>query len=430
MKQGRGSSNVHKTTTPTPPAKASEPRASGPPAVLARLQQAAGNAAVQRLVVQRDAVRLGEVTATTYGQAVEPLVRRTLELGEMAHHLHEGDALRTAARELNDEVIATVTYFRSHETEAMSAHYADQTRRLWSELTTTTNAVAARQREEVQRSLRAAERDVQEALRRMRDEQPRLDRAARQAFLSGDDDLIAQVASWTGFATDVGMGLHEMSRQLAEAIAETRGTTIPPAGRGVEILNTLNRVLAGINLFYSVQGVLGTAPTELATAEARINGIVGTFSAGGTLLNLAPHIGLYTNLYLGPMTQIVLRRVNTILDQHLHGLNEAAGAGVTQVEASSEPGGWPVFTFMWRMMTTEQEPPSVAEAVKEYFFDNRDAIGAATRSAVPIQGFIGFREVNEAEFKPWVFAHRQELWRSFYGAMQVPPVTSVPGAHR
>lgn len=397
---------------------------------LLHLQQTVGNAAVQRLVLQRDAVRLDGTTATTYGEAVEPLVRSTVRLGELAHDLPETDALRITARQLNDEVIATCQYFRQHESEAISAHYADQTRRLWAELTTTTNSVAARQRAQIESSLRAAQQDVEAALAQIRREQPRLDRAARGAFLSGNDELIAQVASWTGFATDVGLGLHDMSRQITEAMASARGTTIPPAGRGVEILNTLNRVLAGINLFYSVRGMAGSAPTELATAEARINGLVGTFSAGGTLLSLAPHIGLYTNLYLGPMTQLALRRVNTILDHHLHELNEAAGHGVTVVEASSEPGGWPVFTFMWRMMTTQQEPSSTPAAVRTYFFEHREAIGTATRSTVPISGIYGFRGINEAEFPPWVFEHRQALWRSFYGAMPVPPASSVPAAHR
>lgn len=398
--------------------------------MLAHLQRTVGNRAVQRLVVQRDAVRLGAVTAATYGEAVEPLIRATLQLGERAQHLPEGDELRTAARQLNDEVIATCTYFRQHESEAISAHYAEQTRRLWAELTATSNRVGSRQRQEMESSLRAAQRDAEAALAQIQRERPRLDRAARAAFLRGDEDVIAQVASWTGFATDVGLGLRDLAREIAEALASARGTELPPAARGVAILNTLNRVLAGINLFYSAQGVMGEAPTELATAEGRINGLVGTFSAGGTLLSLAPHIGLYTNLYLGPMTQIVLRRLNTVLDHHLHEINEAAGHGITVVEASSEPGGWPVFTFMWRMMTTEEAAASVPAAVKTYFFDNRSSIGAATRSTVPIHGIYGFREVDEAQFRPWAFDHRQELWRSFYGAMPVPPARSVPAAHR
>lgn len=172
-------------------AKAPGSGPSGPAAALAHLQRAAGNAAVQRLMVQRDAVRMGDVTATTYGAAVEPLIRTTVQLGERAQHLPEGDALRTTARELNDEVISTCSYFRQHESEAISPHYADQTRRLWAELTATANSVVARQRQEMESSLRAAQRDAEAALAQIQRERPRLDRAARAAFLRGDEDVIA-----------------------------------------------------------------------------------------------------------------------------------------------------------------------------------------------------------------------------------------------
>lgn len=37
------------------------------------------------------------------------------------------------------------------------------------------------------------------------------------------------------------------------------------------------------------------------------------------------------------MTQLALRRLNVVLDHHLHEINEAAGHGVTVVEASSDP---------------------------------------------------------------------------------------------
>lgn len=82
------------------------------------------------------------------------------------------------------------------------------------------------------------------------------------------------------------------------------------------------------------------------------------------------------------------------------------------------------------MMRTDQEAASVPAAVKSYVFDNRVALGAATSSTVPIQGVYGFREVNEAELRPWAFEHRHALWRSFYGAMPVPPTSSVPAARR
>jgi hypothetical protein len=260
---------------------------------------------------------------------------------------------------------------------------------------------------------------------------PQFDEQLRQAFLSQDENAIAQVSNFIGNAVDIGLGVHELSRQLAEALAQARDFQIPSISRYTRMLDRMNRVLVAANLLYSMANM--DAPTELGEAMNQLNVVSGAFSAGGTLLGLAPHIGLYANLYLVPLVQAITSQLGPLLDRHLHELNIVSAATGFPVEMSSEPGGWPMFFFLVavrRAEGPEDVPWPIPEPVQQYLLEWRDQFGAGTGEAVPTSGAWFWRDVNDERIREWLFGYRQRLWAMLYGAMPVPSEESVERARR
>ncbi len=252
--------------------------------------------------------------------------------------------------------------------------------------------------------------------------QPFLDDAMRSAFLKGNSDAIADIANYTGTVTDIGMGISDLSRMIAEGVASAKGGTIPEASKYVEWLNKANKVLAGINALYILSSVQG--PTEISTASNAISGAAGLFSAGATLLNVAPHIGLYADLYLVPLTIAIMDKVNAFLTQHLHQFNIydiATGQYPSNMDA--EPGGKPMFDFMVVVMHAEDEsgiPQPIPAAVNKYFMSQREQVNAGAKEEMPTTGWWFWRSVQETKIESWVFEHRRNLWAMFYGSLDVP----------
>jgi hypothetical protein len=240
----------------------------------------------------------------------------------------------------------------------------------------------------------------------------------RSAFLSGDEDALAQVVNYIGTVTDIGLGLHELSREMASAIVTARGGTIPQVSRYTEMLSVVNQILAAANLMYSLVNIQG--PTELSTATNGINTVAGVFSSGGTLLGLSAHMGLYANLYLVPLTQAILANVNAILSRHLHELNVVAAHTGFSLEMSSEPGGWPMYHFMLQVMREGVVPNPVPEEVADYLLDYSEMLERGAGSAVPTTGMLFWRDLDSASIGSWVLANREALCSMFYGNMPVP----------
>ncbi|MDR3573035.1 MAG: DUF4157 domain-containing protein [Anaerolineaceae bacterium] len=252
--------------------------------------------------------------------------------------------------------------------------------------------------------------------------QPFLEDAMRAAFLKGKSDAIADIANYVGTVTDIGMGISDLSRMIAEGVASAKGGTIPEASKYVEWLNKANKVLAGINALYILSSVQG--PTEIATASNAISGAAGLFSAGATLLNVAPHIGLYADLYLVPLTVAIMDKVNAFLTSHLHQFNIydiATGQYPSNLDA--EPGGKPMFDFMVVVMHAEDEsavPQPIPAEVNKYFMSQREQVNAGAQEEMPTTGWWFWRKAEETKIESWVFEHRRNLWSMFYGSLDVP----------
>ena len=271
------------------------------------------------------------------------------------------------------------------------------------------------------RSLRSAQSAINRAASQMNTRQPKIDEALRAAFLSGDTDAMAQVTGFIGNVLDIGLDLSSLSRKIGSEITKVRGGTIPEASRYTSWLENINRALATANLVYSVANI--KAPTELGSALNGVNTVADAFSAGGTLLGLAPHIGLYANLYLVPLTQVITARLGYIIDQHLHELNIVSQAIGWGVDMSNEPGGWPVFYFIYEVMHAESAfdiPGSIPGAVEDYFLSQRKMIEAGTGEEVPTTGWWFWRGLDKSNIRRWIFNNRERLWAMFYGQMEVP----------
>jgi hypothetical protein len=197
------------------------------------------------------------------------------------------------------------------------------------------------------------------------------------------------------------------------------------------MLGTVNRILAAGNLIYSIANM--EAPTELGAALNQVNVLAGAFSAGTTLLSLSAHIGLYANLYLVPLVQIITTRLSAILDHHLHELNIVSAATGFPVEMSNEPGGWPMFNFIYAVMNASDSsgvPTPVPDQVESYMLSSREQLQAGTQEEMPTTGWWFWRDLDTGRIQEWVFQHRQRIWAMLYGSMPVPRPESLRGVRR
>jgi hypothetical protein len=95
------------------------------------------------------------------------------------------------------------------------------------------------------------------------------------------------------------------------------------------------------------------------------------------------------------------------------------------VNWSLEPGGRPVFDFMFTLMHAEssEQVPIPPKAVSEYFVDQEDDInkGVGTKGEdLPTEGHWFWRSTDDDRIRSWAFRNRDNLWGMFYGAAAVP----------
>lgn len=409
-----------------------------------QLQSVIGNSAVSRIVIARSAptliqrndtatalARFGPYAPETYANLYN--IARTLasdlevELEEV-----EPDAPEMIeAREWLDGVRAWLPHLSARSTGNLDPIASRQAEGWYRDLERIRQRLRDYKRRRIEQSLSDARRRLSQLAAQLRERRPELDESMRAAFLSQDENAIAQVANFVGNALDIGLGISELSRQMAEAIAQSRGMTIPSASRYAQWLDKVNRVLAAANLLYSVANM--DAPSELNEAMNEVNTLAGAFSAGGTLLGLAPHIGLYSNLYLVPLVQVITSRLGPLLDRHLHQLNVVAAHTGFSVEMSSEPGGWPMFFFMASVMrgrSSDNVPWPIPSAVGEYLLEWRDQFGAGTQQDLPTTGAWFWRSLDDSRIKDWIFGNRRRIWAMLYGSMPLPNEASIDRARR
>ena len=278
----------------------------------------------------------------------------------------------------------------------------------------------APKREAIRQVAAEAQRLVEEYKRL----EPKLLDAARAAFRAGDDSLkgLADFLDKYGTDLDIGLGVHEMARDISGALMKAKGLDLPPLTKTVQAMGKLNKGLAAINLALSMRGEPGK--TEL---DKGINGIgfaAGAFSNLGTLAGLAPHIGLYANLYLVPLTKACLEGVAK-LGELMHEQNktwvEAFGAPGNYMV---EPGGEPMWRYMTSVMkATAKTVAEPSDEVAAYFMEQRGSfdVGVNAKSSLsemPTTGYWPRKELDKAKFKAWIWSNRYAVWAMLYGSMK------------
>ncbi len=402
-------------------------RSTGVP--IMQLQQRIGNQAMQQLIQDRvdssttqaaqvQAIRFGPYAPQTYGQLLSISLALSHELRNQLEDVGEDAPVRIQAEEWLRGMAQLQPYLLRRGDEPLDSAAGSQASLWYEELLLIRANLQTYISDQVERDLESAREELARAGARLLQEKEELRDQMRSAFLSGDEDALAQVVNYIGTVTDIGLGLHELSREMASAIVTARGGTIPQVSRYTEMLSVVNQILAAANLMYSLVNIQG--PTELSTATNGINTVAGVFSSGGTLLGLSAHMGLYANLYLVPLTQAILANVNAILSRHLHELNVVAAHTGFSLEMSSEPGGWRMYHFMLQVMRDGVVPSPVPEEVADYLLDYSEMLERGAGSAVPTTGMLFWRDLDSASIGSWVLSNREALWSMFYGNMPVP----------
>ena len=141
------------------------------------------------------------------------------------------------------------------------------------------------------------------------------------------------------------------------------------------------------------------ARTELDRGMNGITFAAGAFSSLGTLFGVSAHIGLYSNLYLVPLTKACLEGVAKIAE-HMHDQNktwvEAFGAPGNYMV---EPGGEPMWRYMTSVIKAKSEK-SVAEPSDEvaaYFLEHRGLFDTGVNATARVGGDAHHRHVAEEE---------------------------------
>ena len=255
--------------------------------------------------------------------------------------------------------------------------------------------------------------------------EPKLLDAARAAFRSDDDSLkgLAEFLDKYGTELDIGLGLFEMSRDITSALAKAKNLDVPPIGKLAAGMAKLNKGISAVNLALSMRGEAGR--TELDRGMNGITFAAGAFSSLGTLFGVSAHIGLYSNLYLVPLTKACLEGVAKIAE-HMHDQNktwvEAFGAPGNYMV---EPGGEPMWRYMTSVIKAKSEK-SVAEPSDEvaaYFLEHRGLFDTGVNAThawaeMPTTGMWPRRSLDKAKFKAWIWRNRHAVWAMLYGSMK------------
>ncbi|MCA9922389.1 MAG: hypothetical protein KC421_08450 [Anaerolineales bacterium] len=398
-------------------------------------QQIHGNAHVQQNLLQRQNENEAKITA--------PSVKMAGPFGDFDINTFSGfyaatrfypSLLRNLLKEVDEfasvrercqiwfeESQDLQTYLKTRGDDQLDIKWAEHARGWYADYQTLSEDISAYKQKRVRDAIENARAALDKAYSHLESQRPMLDEAMRNAFLSEDGDVVQSVANVVGNMTDIGLDIQDLSRQMADALADANGTTLPPISKYTNWLKTANKVLASINLIYAAAKI--EAPTEYGTALNGINGVTNAFSSGGTLLGLAPHIGLYANLYLVPLTEIITKQLNQILGKHLHDLNMVASEIDFVVDCSSEPGGCAVYNFMVPLMHAENSdamPWPMPEKVQDFFLQWQDNIQTLAGSEIPTTGWWFWKEIDQKKGQDWVYYQRENLWAMFYGSMAVP----------
>jgi hypothetical protein len=380
-----------------------------------------GNQQLQRIARDGAAtVTFGPFVLTTHAQLAAASHLAVTQLRLDLEDLGAYAPARTRAEEWITTLEWWQPYLVQQGDQPLTPAAAATARKYLDEVTEIRREIAAARKAALLRELRYAAAEARASAAAAEKLQPALADWLRAAYRSGKESRIRETADLIGTVTDLGMGMHLLSRRIAEGLAESAGVQLVRVSELAEALGKLNEGLAAVNLALIVFDSERKA-TELEEGMREIGGATGAFTALSTLLDLAPHIGLYANLYLVPMTKAIWAQLSHLVEQ-LHDANkEWVEVSGELMYPGVEPGPQEMSPFMVAVMRAAavEDVPPIPQPVKKYFVEHREAIEAGAKGEVPTTGWF-LRRLDMREAAEWIFHHRRELWAMFYGSTTVP----------
>lgn len=331
------------------------------------------------------------------------------------------ESLSERARLWVDEVQAMADSLGSGKSRQLTKSDVERWELLWDEGAELRTDIAWAADEPARAAARRAAAEAERLAEEVKRLAPKMADSARAAFRAGDEDLLSSLADITGNVLDIGLGIQELSREIASKAASMSGTQLPAIGKYTEALGKLNKGLALVNLALSVSGKKGK--TDLDEGLRWVGISAGAFSSLGTIAGLPAHMGLYANLYLVPLTKACIAGVQRIAE-YRHEENKSWVEFIGEPgNYMVEPGGKPMWQFMVSVMRADEasDVPTPPAKVAEYFMDHRDDFNAGVggHTGMPTTGWV-FKDLDTSKFSSWVYYRRKQVWALLYGSMKVP----------
>ncbi len=381
---------------------------------------AGGTAAEAALIIEEQPINTHADLTDLAARLLENCVGFLSEL-EWNQEMHE------RAGEWIEETRTELPNWQDHEEEPLNTQMLSYVRRWYAEYEDFQGSRRNSERIQARAEFRRLSEQIRADARRLLARQGELAEALRSAYRRNDTGMIERIYSLSSTALDVGLGMNELSRSLMDEIIPQleAGFEMQPATRAVGILTTINRINAAISTLNTLQGFHQPRGTE--SGLAAVNDMASLFSSTGSLIPmLAPHIGLYANLYLVPMTEAITDLARDVISGELHDLEVGAAAAGLSVTPSEETGGSPMLRFMISLRnagTPEEIPWPLPEAVGAYILDHREQMNAGTPEEMPThftwQLWRG-RQLEPTQIRGWLYRSRTSLWGMLYGSMAVP----------
>ena len=332
------------------------------------------------------------------------------------------EVLLTRAHEWIEQAETWETLAQRHADGSLDPFTLSQVRPLFGDLQNILEEFAGLNREAKERRDLQMARRVQvaakEAAAHVKELEPELNRAMREAFRKEKPSLIEAVASKSSQVLDIGLRLHDLGRMRLEGVKEGE-RVFEGVAKGLE---TLSRALAIITAAFALTGEKKT--TALEEGARGLEVVIELFASASALAgaSLAPHIGLYVNVYLLPLVKKIMEGLEVLVDV-LHDINkEWVQLTGEPLYKGVEPGPGELFPFMTTVMHAKQPGniPIVPPTVAEFLVQKRELLAAGVGGEeLPIKG-IFWKDLNEEEIRDWLFYRRDRIWAMLYGDWPVP----------
>jgi hypothetical protein len=372
-------------------------------------------------------IRVGKwVNITTYFQLAAAYQVGIKELRSDLDRVPAGDPLREKGAQWLELAGAWEAYAAGHPDTHLGSFDSSEGRRLLAEWTALRDEIRKRKQAENEEKARRIRRAAEQAAREFEALKPKLERARansmREAFRHDKSEALEEVVGWTGQILDIDLGLHHFGRQVSEVVAKQLEVELPKAAETVDAFEMLSHGLAIVTAALAITGEPKTTQIEEGVRSVGVAtelfGSVAAFAGE----NLAPHIGIYVNAYLIPMTKAILKQLEILVEQ-LHDINKE------WVELQGEPFYYPAEPGtnplqLWRYMVEVMQarvPEELGDPPSDerLFVDKRELLEIGTGEEVPTIRWPR-RALDPLKIKGWLFKHRAAVWAMLYGSMVAP----------